>query len=102
VPAGSYTLAFKALVGNSAAMPALVECYLFEAVGPLPAVLLDGSGAPLFATDGAPGSWETMTLLATRSTPFPNTSYFVRCGNSAGNGFVQYVWLIATKIGALH
>jgi hypothetical protein len=103
VPAGSYTLAFKALVGNSAAMPALVECYLYEAVGPLPAQLLDGSGAPLFANDGAPGSWQTMTLLATRVTPpVPNTTFFVRCANNAANGFVEHVWLIATKIGALH
>jgi hypothetical protein len=43
-----------------------------------------------------------MTLLATRSTPFPNTSFFVQCRNDAGDGFVEHVWLIATKIGALH
>jgi hypothetical protein len=97
VPAGSYTVAFKALVGNmAAANGALVECYLYYG-----GQVIDQSAAPLFATSGAPGSWQTMTLLATRSSPVPET-FSVQCYNSAGDGFVRFVWLIATKVGALH
>jgi hypothetical protein len=97
VPAGSYTVAFKALVGNRAPSDAISECYLYEGGG----LLLDVSAATLFANNFAPGSWQTMTLLATRSIAGAST-FHVQCYNTAGDGFVQYVRLIATKVGALH
>jgi hypothetical protein len=101
VPAGSYSLAFKALVGNRAAVGAQSECYLYEAIGPTPPQVIDATAAPLFANSFSPGSWQTLTLLATRTTPAP-TTYFVQCANSAGDGFVQYAWLIGTKVGQLN
>ena len=97
VPAGSYTVSFKALVGNLEDTASVLECYLRHD----PAQTIDQSAAPLFATSGSPGSWQTMTLLATQSTPVPDT-FYVQCQNSAGDGFVQFVWLVATKVGALH
>jgi hypothetical protein len=90
-------VSFKALVGNLAATPAVVECYLRHN----PVDTIDQSAAPLFAHSGEPGSWQTMTLLATQTTPVPDT-FYVECYNSEGNGFVQFVWLVATKVGALH
>jgi len=83
--------------GATAAAAATVECFLYHN----PGQIIDQSAAPLFVKNGAPGSWQTMTLMAAQSSPDPDM-FYVQCYNSAGEGFVQFVWLIATKVGALH
>ena len=39
----------------------------------------------------------TQGVRTVQQAPDPNDGY-----NSAGNGWVQFVWLVATKVGALH
>jgi hypothetical protein len=96
LPAGRFILSAKAMVGNQAAVPSQSECVLRTSVGGV----IDQSYAILFPVNGAPGSWDTMPLAGALASSIPVTIE-VACRSEAGNGFVQYVWLIATRVGTL-